>query len=488
MLTPLPPGRWNYGTAAHLLNRAGFGGPPAGIEQLARLTPAEAVARLLDFARTPDPLPRPGWARVDPDRAAQLRLYRNAPEEEKRRLRQEQQRTRREQMLELQHWWLRRMAGGERPLQEKLTLFWHGHFATSVQKVREPYLMWRQNDLFRRLGTGRWRDLLAEVTRDPAMLIWLDQAQSKPRQPNENYARELMELFTLGEGHYTEQDVTEAARALTGLALDREQFEPVQRPRLRDPRHKTVLGRTGNLDVDDVLDAIVAHPQCPRFITGKLWRFFAGTEPEPELAGALATEFSRRQQQIGPFLGVMLLAEEFYAPAVVRQQIKSPVQLLVQTCRQLERPLPAPAVCAAAQRQLGQELFNPPNVKGWDGGIAWINTNTLLARHELATLLVTGRNPKERAGKPAGRERMARAVRHRLNGDDANLHRIFDQPDTASPEAVVAALERRCFHAPLPPHDREALASRLRTHAVIDESSLLETLEATLHLPAYQLT
>ena len=178
-------------------------------------------------------------------------------------------------MLEMQHDWLQRMATGPHPLQEKLTLFWHGHFATSVLKVRDPYLMWRQNDLFRQQGAGTWRNLLDAVTRDPAMLLWLDQAQSKPEHPNENFARELLELFTLGEGHFTESDVTETARALSGLTLDRLTQEPVFRPRLQVPGDKSVLGRTGRLGVGDVLDQIVAQPQADRFITLRLSTFFA---------------------------------------------------------------------------------------------------------------------------------------------------------------------------------------------------------------------
>src|SRR5688500_7138592 len=156
-------------------------------------------------------------------------------------------------MLELRPWWLQRMPTGPRPLQEKLVLFWHGHFATSVQKVKFAYFMFRQDQAFRQNASGSWRGLLAAVTEDRALLILLVHAQSRRTHPNENYAREVMELFAVGEGNYTEKDVLEAARAFTGLSLDRMQQKPVYRPALHDPGVKTVLGKTGNLDWKDVL-------------------------------------------------------------------------------------------------------------------------------------------------------------------------------------------------------------------------------------------
>ena len=205
MLRPLPNERWNFATAAHLLNRAGFGGPPVEIERLVALGPARAVSSFIDDEGLPEATPDPVWAKPDPDRAERLQAARQANPEERRKLQQAEQKNQRERLVELRAWWLHRMAAGTGPLREKMTLFWHGHFATSAVKVRDAYLMWRQNDLFRRLGTGNWLQLLIEAAEDPAMLIWLDQAQSRKEHPNENFAREVMELFTLGERHYTER-------------------------------------------------------------------------------------------------------------------------------------------------------------------------------------------------------------------------------------------------------------------------------------------
>ncbi len=215
MLKSLDSAKWDFTTAAHLLNRAGFGGTPAEIEALVALGPEKAVAQFVDYEKILDGTAAPEWAKPDPTLVERLRAARMAGEMERRKLFQQYQRTQRQHMIELRAWWLRRMAAGPRPLQERLTLFWHGHFATSVEKVRDAYLMWRQNELFRRLASGNWEEMLIFVGKDPAMLVWLDQAQSRKQHPNENFAREVMELFALGEGHYTEKDVTEAARALT---------------------------------------------------------------------------------------------------------------------------------------------------------------------------------------------------------------------------------------------------------------------------------
>src|ERR1051326_676451 len=273
MLSALPAAKWNFGTAAHLLNRAGFGGTPSEIEALEKLGLDGAVPRLLDYESIPDETPNLPWAKPDPERIKKFQEFRElrrslrsataaerqSLEEKARDLFREMQREQRLRLIELRGWWLQRMAKGPRPLQEKLTLFWHGHFATSAQKVRDPYLMWLQNDTFRRLASGNWKELLAAVTGDPAMLVWLDQTQSRPEHPNENYAREVMELFTLGEGHYSEKDVSEAARAFTGLIYDRPRQQSDYRPILHDPGLKTVLGKTGRLSWRDVLNQIVAQ-------------------------------------------------------------------------------------------------------------------------------------------------------------------------------------------------------------------------------------
>lgn len=424
MLSPLPVAKWNYSTAAHLLNRAGFGGTPVEVEELAELGLDGAVDRLVDFERIPDDTPVPPWAKPDPARLDYQRQIQALNQKERlaatddektkiaaqrRELQQQFQQGVAQRIQELRASWLERMAAGPRPFQEKLTLFWHGHFATSAVKVREPYYLWRQIETFRTLGAGNWLELLQAVATDPAMLIWLDQAQSRREHPNENFARECMELFTLGEGHYTEKDVTEAARAMTGWSLDPPAESYLYRPLLHDNGSKTVLGRTGQLTGREVLEIIVAEPQAALFITGKLWKFFAGQEPDPALNQALADAFNSVNQNFRPLLRALFRSGEFYSGNVMGAQVKSPVQWLVSSVRMLERPMPPPAVSVEMVRNLGQDLLAPPNVKGWDGGLSWITTNTLLTRYNQAALLVMGQGNLPPVGAPgAGQAMLAR--------------------------------------------------------------------------------
>ena len=481
MLNALAPDRWNHGAAAHLLNRAGFGGTPAEIEKLAGLGLEKAVETLVEFEATEDPTADPDWAQPDPERFARDRAMRDASPNEKREMRQKEQRAQREKINDLRTWWLRRMAEGPRPLVEKLVLFWHGHFATSAQKVRDGYFMWRQNDIFRRHGSGSWLALLTEVSKDPAMLVWLDQAQSKKQHPNENFAREVMELFALGEGHYTERDITEAARAFTGWTLDRANGAFVYRPNNHDPGVKTVFGKTGRFNGDDVLKLIVKQPQASRFITRKLWSFFAAEDPSEELVDRLASEFRQSGQNFKPVLRAMFMSEEFYAPEVVRQQVKSPVQWLVGTVRLLERDLPPGPVCAATLRQLGQDLLMPPNVKGWDGGLSWVNTSNLIHRYNYAGFLVLGENPLIEP------KQMKNRRRERLPGARVELARTILQETRGNKSKIMAALQKRFIQGELRPENQSALRAYLDAQGELDEIDILHAIRLVLCTPEFQL-
>lgn len=490
MLKPLAAERWNYATAAHLLNRAGFGGTPAETEALVKLGPEMAVARLVDFGKVGDEWPRPEWAHPDPDRAEKLRKLRDAPEPERRELRQAEQKQQRERAQELVLDWLDRMARTPRPLQEKLVLFWHGHFATSIQKVRDPWLMFRQLETFRSHAAGNWPDLLVAVTRDPAMLIWLDQAQSRKEHPNENYAREVMELFALGEGNYSEKDILETARALTGLAYDRVAQEPLWRPRQHDATTKTVLGQTAGFSPDEVIRHIATRPQSARFMAQKLWSWFASDSPAPELVAALAGEFERGGREFRPLLKKLFLAEEFYAPAVMGSQVKAPAVWLVMAVRQLQRDLPKLPATAAALRDLGQALLAPPNVKGWDGGITWINTASLTSRQRYATLLVLGREglPEMAAGEKAERLRRLAAARRQKLGAKApvDVTALFTEAERRSPEKLLPALQRRFLASPLRSGLREDVMQSLGEKP--DDGAVLAAVKTVVTSTDYQLT
>jgi uncharacterized protein (DUF1800 family) len=404
MLSPADSSLWSREAAAHLLNRAGFGGTPAEIDNLHALGREKAVDSLIHGTDDSAQFPLPAWTRPEAQaefakEIMEMRRGANesgeaaANEDKRRQTLLMVQRRQREQALELVGWWFHRMSATLWPLREKMTLFWHGHFATSLEKVRQTVLMQRQNDLFRTHALGSFRDLTKAIVQDPAMMIYLDTNNSNKAHPNENFARELMELFTLGEGHYTEEDIKESARAFTGykfrpLAPGAPRFAPFQ----HDGGEKTFLGQKGRFNGEDIVEIIFRQPQCAQFITAKLWRFFVSdTLPDAAMCNALSETLTNSAWNLGPFLRALFNSAAFYDSKVLRAQIKSPVQFLVQMRKQLDlkENLP-PFLLAGALQQLGQVPFRPPNVAGWEGGRAWINTSTLLARYNISGALTTG--------------------------------------------------------------------------------------------------
>lgn len=508
MLRPLPASKWNYSTAEHLLNRAGFGGTPDEIEKLASMPLAEAVSSLVDYEKIPDTdYTTPDWAKPDPDRMEQVqKIQRMFREESNSTMTEEQKRDeaekRRQLVVQMQreeirhieqmrYDWLLRMATGPRPLQEKLTLFWHGHFATSAVKVRNPYFMWLQIDTFRRMATGNWLDLLEATAKDPAMLIWLDQAQSRREHPNENFARECMELFTLGEGHYTEKDVTEAARAMTGWSLDRPDEKYIYRPGFHDNGVKTILGHTGNFDGRDVLEIIVSHPQAAPFITGKLWKFFASDNPGNHLINAMADHFRAGGNNFAPFLHTMFSCREFYEDSVMHSQIKSPVQWLVGTVRLLQRNMPPPIVATQMIKTLGQDLLAPPNVKGWDGGLSWITTNTLLARYNQAAILVMGQGNlgATGGGRPGSQKIAERANEMARDLVPADVSKIVSDNDRHDATTLIATLEKRFISGRFTDKQRQVLRDYLASSAdLANDQTVRHAIRLLMSTPEYQLT
>jgi uncharacterized protein (DUF1800 family) len=375
-----------YEGARHLLNRTGFGATDAEVAEFAALDRAVAVERLIASARREASVAPPAF--VDAPFEPYYRL-RNMTAEE----RMAAQRRLAQDSFELRAWWLREMAETPSPLTERMTLFWHNHFATSQQKVRSLQLMYRQNALLRREALGNFATLLHAIAKDPAMLVYLDNAGSRRQAPNENFAREVMELFTLGEGHYGEPDVKEAARAFTGWSLDRETGEFTYRRIWHDYGQKTVLGTTGRLDGDEVLDVLLARPETARFIAAKLWRELVSPTPDAAEVSRWATVFRDAKYEVKPLLRVALNSEAFWSPANRGALVKSPVDLVVGTLRTFGiRPgdlRPAVFACAA----LGQNPFAPPNVKGWAGGDAWIDSATLLGRRQFVDRVFRGSDP-----------------------------------------------------------------------------------------------
>ncbi|RSK37146.1 DUF1800 domain-containing protein [Hymenobacter metallilatus] len=295
-----------------------------------------------------------------------------------------QNRSIREAFYAMNTGWLKQMATSPAQLREKLTLFWHGHFAC---QVRRPDAALHLNNTIRQLALGKFGELLLAVSKEPAMLQFLNNQQNRKQHPNENFAREVMELFTLGRGHYSETDVKEAARAFTGWGYDA-QGAFVFRERQHDDGPKTFLGRTGNFGGEDVLKIILEQPACAEFITTKLYRFFVNDVPNPAHIGPLARAFFQSGYDVRYLLERMFSADWFYEPANVGTRIKSPVELLAGIKRTLGLQLVDDRPLIVFQKALGQTLFQPPNVAGWPGGRNWIDSSSLLYRLQLPAVLL----------------------------------------------------------------------------------------------------
>lgn len=345
-------------------------------------------------------------------------------------------------IADLQVWWLNRMVQTDRPLQEKMTLFWHGHFATAYSKVNSARLMFQQNQLFRRHAVGNFRDLTLAVSKDPAMIWYLDNNTNRKGHPNENYARELMELFTLGIGHYTEQDVREGARAFTGWTFNRLTGQFVFLPRQHDDGIKTFLGRTGNFNGDDIVNILMEQPSCAPFICTKLFKYFIHENPTPDEVRPFAEVFRRSNYEIKPVLEAMFRSKVFYSPKAMWSKVKSPTEFVVSAVRSTGAQVPV-RFLPAAMRSMNQELFNPPSVKGWDGGLTWINTTTLMTRFNFAMQLA------------------------RLNEENqpllASLEQQMADRQLKEPEQIVDYFTQRILHRPVSPKTRTILVNYLNT-------------------------
>jgi len=490
MLDALPSSQWNTTTAAHLMNRAGFGGSPQDIENLRQMGLDGAVSWFVNYEKLHDSTPVPDCAHPDPELNERRQAIQRAADPETRRMLQQQQNIiDATQIADLRYWWIRRMALGPRPFQEKMVLFWHGHFATSYEKVHIPYFLWLQNETFRQNATAKFNQLLIAVSEDPAMLRYLDGASSNKGHPNENFAREVMELFTLGEGNYTEPDIQQAARAYTGWGLDSEQLHFQYHPNNHDDGPKTVFGQTGKFIGEDVLNMICAKSECARFITSKIWRFFVQDQPPPAVIDALAAEFQSHDMDVKHLMQTIFRSREFYAPEVIRAQIKSPVQWLIAATHQLQAPVPTQAMSLVMLNLLGQELFQPPNVKGWDGGIAWITTNSLLNRYNFAAALVEG----DRVPLPGLKGQMKNVMNSMAEDGlmeiaPADVRSLFTTMDLVTPESFLAALQARFINGELKSQRLDSLHDFLRNRDPIEESDIRKAIRLLMCTPEYQLT
>jgi uncharacterized protein (DUF1800 family) len=405
-LAPIAASDWNRDFAAHLLERAGFGGTPEEIDALAKMTPAAAVSRLVRFTGAdssslppfdhsgvhdpglePFPESRPAVTNMAKEKGEALGI--KVKPSGNRRLQpivDEFFYWLRASVLEtnrVSYWWANRMLTSPRPLEEKMALFWHGHFASNEAKVRDYRKLLAQLELFQKQGTGSFRDLTVAVAQGPAMLSFLDAGVNVKGTSNENFAREIMELFTMGVGNYTEKDIREAARAFTGWNYVDLKF--VINKDQHDDGEKSFLGQTGRFDGVDIIDIIMKQPVTADYISGKIYRYFVRQELPPELQKQLGAVLRQNNYQIAPLLETIFLSRDFYSPASVGTRIQSPVELAVATYKKMGlKVIPGVPDFNSVTGALGQQLFLPPTVAGWAGGQSWITPGLLLERANFA--------------------------------------------------------------------------------------------------------
>ncbi|GAA5480683.1 DUF1800 domain-containing protein [Haloferula helveola] len=516
-MLPKAKNEWTVEEAAHLVRRAGFGGSPDQIARIHAMGREAAVDSLLDPDEPQDAIPLPSWynparlAEEQRERLEEMRESRTegrsmtAAERERaqRMARQEAQRTARQRLMTASAWWFDRMMRTRAPLREKMVLFLHDHFATSSQKVRQPALMMRQNELLREYALGDFRKLTHEIVRDPAMMLYLDTQTSKKGKPNENFAREVMELFTLGEGNYTEKDIKEAARAFTGYTVNRFNGKVSHVKFQWDSGSKTVLGKTGKFDGDQVVDILFEQQAAAEYLPSKLWMFFVEDEPPKAVVEELAEGFRASGFQLKPLLREIFLSRAFYDSTVIRNQIKSPIQFLVQMCKELEVPDLPGGYEQLAQRELGQVLFVPPNVAGWDWGRAWINTNTLLSRYNIAGVITQG--AVDAPGTEGGGENMmdqmaegggpgmkvvARLVgRNMRDWKGPDYEKLAPRELRKDPEKLVGSLIARFFQSDPGDKQRGAFVdyAKSKQGVVFTNHEVAELCHLMMSTPRYQL-
>jgi hypothetical protein len=405
-LTPIGAADWNYDRAAHLLAHAGFGGTPAEIEKLADAGLDRAVRSLVYYENIANPKMQPfvesglwdpslnGFPESRPEATDRAEKHGRSMGVENKPvgnrpvqpasdrffywLRATMLETRR-----LGYWWANRMLQTTHPVEQKMALLWHGHFATHENKVRDYRKMLQQIGLFERGATGNLRDLTIKVAQNPAMLYFLDAQYNVKGAPNENFAREVMELFTMGVGNYTEKDVRECARAFTGWYFDNLAFKID--PAKHDAGPKTFLGRTGPFGGVEVLKIIFEQPVTADYLAGKIYRFLVRDELSPALRTKLGAVLRSHDYEVKPLLAVILASRDFYSQASYGGHIKGPVEHVVAMMKQLGvDSIPGVPDFNQSTIAMGQHLLNPPSVAGWAGGKAWITPGLLIARGNIA--------------------------------------------------------------------------------------------------------
>ncbi|MDN3587452.1 DUF1800 domain-containing protein [Pedobacter aquatilis] len=375
----------NFSKVKHLYSRAGFGISYRDLQKLSRKSYEKVVDNLLKTPKEQDEITLIDTSASKQKMLMQAGLYakKDLTDEEKKQ-RQEIVRMQNERSRDLNIAWVEKMINTSTPLREKMTLFWHGHFAC---RSNNPMFAQQLNNIQRANGLGSFKTLLVEVSKSPAMLQYLNNQQNRKGKPNENFARELMELFTLGRGNYTEQDIKESARSFTGWMYDKD-GSFVFRQNLHDAQPKTFFGKTGNFDGENIIDIILEKPQTALFVSQKIYKFFVNDVPNEAHIKDLADTFFKSGYDISAMMKKMFTADWFHSPENVGTKIKSPAEFLVGLSREFYVTYNKPQVLIQLQSSLGQYLFNPPNVAGWPGGQSWIDSSSLMLRMRIPSLVL----------------------------------------------------------------------------------------------------
>ncbi|MFV1993986.1 MAG: DUF1800 family protein, partial [Verrucomicrobiales bacterium] len=432
-LAPMPSGKWTPAKARHLLVRAAFGGTPKEVRELYEMGVHDAVDHLVEIYQQPV-----ADIELDP-----MRLHRPEPWEnrlafdERRVMTIKFRNPERAQQAQLRRWWLKRMAESPRPLQEKMTLFWHDHFSVQYRKRTRTYMLYKQNQLFRTYGTDNFSGLLRGIIHDPAMIAYLDNHVNYKDSGNENLGREILELFSMGEGRgYTEEDLREASRALTGYTFDSWTTQFKFLATRHDGESKKIFGSTGNWGGDDLVDLILRQSTTAEYVTEKIFSSFAYEDFEPEAIEKLAHVMRYCGYDLRPMLKNLFLSEEFYSKKAMGTHIKGPVELAVGAIRDLGmQELVNYGTVDAAVNQMGQYLFEPPNVAGWNENRTWINAERILVRYN----------------------QMARIV----DNPSIDILALIEGQGLETPQKVVDELARACLVVTPAPEKSKELAKYL---------------------------
>ncbi|WP_421945260.1 DUF1800 domain-containing protein [Pedobacter sp.] len=375
----------NFYKVKHLYSRAGFGISYKDLQKLSRKNYEKVVDTLLKTPKEQDDISLIDNVASKQQMLMQSGLYakKDLTDEEKKQ-RQEIVKMQNERSRDLNIAWVEKMINTSTPLREKMTLFWHGHFAC---RSNNPMFAQQLNNIQRANSLGSFKTLLVEVSKSPAMLQYLNNQQNRKGKPNENFARELMELFTLGRGNYAEQDIKESARSFTGWMYDKD-GSFIFRPNLHDTQPKTFFGKTGNFDGENIIDIILQKPETAMFISRKIYKFFVNDTPNETHVKDLADTFFTSGYDISAMMKKLFTADWFHSPENVGTKIKSPAEFLVGLSREFYVTYNKPQVLIQLQSSLGQYLFNPPNVAGWPGGQNWIDSSSLMLRMRIPSLVL----------------------------------------------------------------------------------------------------